>query len=177
MNRKTPHLKNALFNPIRIIIPAAFIIIQAASCNNADPDISQNKKPAAPDNWIVLNVTFRANTTTGIRDTCLMRIKNMLIDSAKALSTAYPDYYPAVSMESYPFGDTLAYMFKIGKASFLKKGGPTGIKFPRDTSTNFPISCTCANGCKICESVPQLYYFPGRKQTNLSVYIASVTTE
>ena len=101
--------------------------------------------------WVVLNIKFKPAATASIRDTCIMQIKKMLIDTVEAIRKQYPDYYPSLSEESFPFSDATVYSFKITKGTRLHRpGGVTGI--PHDTTTNYPISCTCASGCKMCKN-------------------------
>ena len=172
MSRKILKPTNLLFSKIWLIIITA-VLIMLVACQSKTNTI---KKETPVAYWISLNIKFKPTATEGIRDTCLMQIKKMLIDTVQAIRKQYPDYYPSVSEESFPFSDATVYSFKITKGTKLHK--PVGVPGnPHDTSTNYPISCTCASGCKICNNFYKARYgFNPASAKNLSDYIESVST-
>jgi hypothetical protein len=173
--KKALHLQTRTFAQVTILVAALLITGFIFSCNNSSPEKRLAKEPAVGESWVVLNIKFRPGATAAIRDTCIMRVKDLLIDSVKSLRKQYPNYYPAISVEDFPFIDSLSYVVKVAKPSTTRKGG---IRYAHDTSTNIPVSCTCSNGCKICFNVPEFHYYPTSGfNKNLSVYIESVTTE
>ena len=161
--------------PAFSLVAALLVIGITVSCNNSPEDHVLAKGSEAAENWVVLNIKFKPGVSGTVRDTCINRVKDLLIDSVKGLRKQYPDYYPAISVEGFPFIDTLSYVIRVAKPSSTRKGG---IRYAHDTSTNIPVSCNCSNGCKICFNVPDYHYYTtSGLNKNLSLYIESVTTE
>ena len=149
MNQKIIRPKNLLSVTSSIIIIALIISFQAISCKEKSysvaADISQSSLKI--ENWIVLNVKFTPIATEKIRDSCLMLIKNVLMDSVKAMLRKDSFYKPAFSFVNYP-EDSLAYSFKISAFSysnFIKQADAALV----DSTPPKP-PCTCTNRCQIC---------------------------
>jgi hypothetical protein len=147
MNWKIIKLKNLPSTKCWLMVLATGLCIQSESCKNHDPVVSA---PVA-DNYVVVNVKFKANTSEKIKDSCLMIIKNMLIDSLKTMKSKYDYYSPSVSIVSYPLENDMLYSLKVSNKSY-SKFRPV---FPNDSSVIKVVGgpsapCTCANHCQIC---------------------------
>jgi hypothetical protein len=136
MNQKIIRPKNLLSVTSSIITIALIISFQAISCKEKSysvaADISQSSLKIA---------------TEKIRDSCLMLIKNVLMDSVKAMLRKDSFYKPAFSFVNYP-EDSLAYSFKISAFSysnFIKQADAALV----DSTPPKP-PCTCTNRCQIC---------------------------
>ncbi len=176
MSRKILRSRNPLFILFVIIVLAAGTII-ISNCNSSPtPDKAGSanfiKSSTTSNYWVVLDITFKPNTSGTIRDSCLNVIKNILMDSVTIMRQGrYPTYNPIFALESYPTMDTLSFKMSVGKSCGSKY--PSNITYAMDTTVIDP-RCNCNNGCRICTLIVTGSQNGG---TGLSTYIASVTTE
>ena len=96
--------------------------------------------------WIVLNVTFKPNTSKEMRETSAKAIEELLMDTVNAMrKKGYSNYSPDICIKKNPIKEPLTYHFTVTSYSL--------------SDTIPPPTCTCANRCKICSYLAT--YSPG----------------
>ena len=132
MRRKTFPASTFTVALLWIAVFSAVVIFQfGCSGSNDHPD-----QPAT-DNWIAMDIKFKAGTTDEMRDVSIKAIEKLVVDSLTAMrSGRYPNFSPAIKISKNPFGDTLDYQFNVQHTA------------PSDTISN--PNCKCINQCGVC---------------------------
>jgi hypothetical protein len=88
-------------------------------------------------NWIDLNIKFKPNTTSEMRDVSIKAIEKLVVDTLITIrSGKYPNFSPNIMIGKSPFGDTLDYNFTM---QYAAAGDTIG-----------PPPCKCINNCGVC---------------------------
>jgi len=142
-----------------------FAIFQTG-CNDSgkNKDNVENASLNKPDSgasndWITIDIKFKANTDGEMRDMTIRAIEKLLVDSLKVLrSGRYPNYSPSIKIAKSPFNDTLDYLLSVGNISpLLPPARPIPSTSTRrtleakDTISN--PTCRCVDNCGICETL------------------------
>jgi len=158
--------KNFFLKQACLIVFFALAVI-LFSCNNANDNPNANTAAAsviAPQDWISIDIKFKANTTGPSRDASIRVIEKVLTDTLDIMRNGKYSYYkPFFTVQKNPYQDTLKYFLSVGHG-----------KYPDVSADSLPPnpSCTCANGCKICPRLKNYVSYPGTGPLDSSAWAA-----
>jgi hypothetical protein len=132
MRRKT--LPALSFTTVLLWCAVFFTVtILQFGCSSSNDDGDKS----ATENWIAMDIKFKASTTDEMRDVSIKAIEKLVVDSLTAMrSGRYPNFSPTIKISKNPFGDTLDYQFNVQHTA------------PSDTISN--PTCKCINQCGVC---------------------------
>ncbi len=143
-------LRNFFLKQVCLIVFFVLSVI-LFSCKNAKDNSNINTVTApviTPEDWINIDIKFKANTTSTSRSFSIGAIEKVLTDTLDIMRSGKYSYYkPYFIVQKNPYKDSLRYFLSVGHGKYLDASADSLPPNP---------NCTCANGCKIC---PRLTYY------------------
>ena len=125
---------------IAVLFACTFV---QTSCSNAGGQPNQQKS----NNWIIMDITFKPNTSEETIDKAIRAIGKMWIKSAAPYMNKYPNLHPTITITSL---ENLRYRMSLLSTSFAKSasGDYTSVQ-----TLSIGTPCPpCPGPCAACDS-------------------------
>ena len=162
MNRK-----NCLQKSLSLFIHAFAIlfIFQMSSCKKGDNTANQSSLDNSRQEWLKLNIKFKAGSTESIREGIIKEVEKLIIGELNEMKeNENHSFSPAFTIDKGSFQDTLHYQIHV---NFFKDNGPQ----QSADGVGPSVPCKCPT-CGICQKTNSLLL----DSTHISKFVESFTT-